>query len=199
MTDADRATTDLGDFTTTTRIVPIAAQAILIGVFAAYVAAALLKLIGLFTNLFFFQRLDTALVSPAGHHLGPFVILVPVAGALTIGVMARYGSDPLEIVFAREVMRAPEPSGAANPLQPGDVVAYPDEPLRVIVYRMAETGRTEAAVVSRTDRAVVGVIALSDLLTARTRILDAERRRERVLGAGLRLPTMFGGGPDSNA
>ena len=199
MTDADRATTDLGDFTTTTRIVPIAALAILIGVFAAYVAAALLKLIGLFTNLFFFQRLDTALVSPAGHHLGPFVILVPVAGALTIGVMARYGSDPLEIVFAREVMRAPQPSGAANPLQPGDVVAYPDEPLRVIVYRMAETGRTEAAVVSRTDRAVVGVIALSDLLTARTRILDAERRRERVLGAGLRLPTMFGGGPDSNA
>jgi len=153
MTDADRATTDLGDFTTTTRIVPIAAQAILIGVFAAYVAAALLKLIGLFTNLFFFQRLDTALVSPAGHHLGPFVILVPVASALTIGVMARYGSDPLEIVFAREVMRAPEPSGAANPLQPGDVVAYPDEPLRVIVYRMAETGRTEVAVVSRTDRA----------------------------------------------
>jgi CBS domain-containing protein len=199
MTDADRATTDLADFTTTTRIVPIAALAILIGVFAAYVAAALLKLIGLFTNLFFFQRLDTALVSPAGHHLGPFVILVPVAGALTIGVMARYGSDPLEIVFAREVMRAPEPSGAANPLQPGDVVAYPDEPLRVIVYRMAETGRTEVAVVSRTDRAVVGVIALSDLLTARTRILDAERRRERVLGAGLRLPTMFGGGPDSNA
>jgi len=43
------------------------------------------------------------------------------------------------------------------------------------------------------------VIAWSDLLTARTRILDAERRRERVLGAGLRLPTMFGGGPDSNA
>ena len=110
-----------------------------------------------------------------------------------------YAIDPLEIVFAREVMRAPEPSGAANPLQPGDVVAYPDEPLRVIVYRMAETGRTEVAVVSRTDRAVVGVIALSDLLTARTRILDAERRRERVLGAGLRLPTMFGGGPDSNA
>jgi len=35
----------------------------------------------------------TDLVSPAGHHLGPFVILVPVIGALVIGVMARYGSD----------------------------------------------------------------------------------------------------------
>src|SRR6185503_7597140 len=64
-----------------------------IGVFAAYVAAALLKLIGLCTNLFFFQRIDTALVSPAGHHLGPWVILVPVAGALVIGAMARYGSE----------------------------------------------------------------------------------------------------------
>jgi chloride channel protein, CIC family len=69
MMHADRTTTDLGDFTTTTHLIPIAALAILIGVFAAYVAAALLKLIGLFTNLFFFQRFDTALVSPAGHHL----------------------------------------------------------------------------------------------------------------------------------
>src|SRR5262249_43906083 len=35
----------------------------------------------------------TSLISPAGHHLGPFVIVVPVAGALVIGVMARYGSE----------------------------------------------------------------------------------------------------------
>src|ERR1043166_7979548 len=83
----------LGDFTTTRRVIPISVLAIIIGIFAAFVAAALLKLIGLFTNLFFFQRVDTALVSPAGHHLGPFVVLVPVAGALVIGVMARYGSE----------------------------------------------------------------------------------------------------------
>src|SRR5580765_6862824 len=70
----------LGDFTTTLRVVPIAGLAVCIGVFAAFVAAALLKLIGLFTNVFFFQRLDTSLVSPTGHHLGPFVVLVPVAG-----------------------------------------------------------------------------------------------------------------------
>ena len=37
---------------------------------SAFVALALLKLIGLFTNLFFFQRWDTALVSPAGNQLG---------------------------------------------------------------------------------------------------------------------------------
>src|SRR5215471_5835949 len=83
----------LGDFTTTRRVLPISALAVCIGVFAAYVAAGLLKLIGLFTNLFFFQRVSTALVTPEAHTLGPFVILVPVAGALVIGVMARYGSE----------------------------------------------------------------------------------------------------------
>ena len=84
---------DLGDFTTGTRVLVITLIAIGIGFISAYVAKALLALIGFFTNLFFYGRLDTSLVSPAGHHLGPFVILVPVLGALVIGVMARYGSD----------------------------------------------------------------------------------------------------------
>src|SRR5438874_13144048 len=83
----------LGDFTTSPRVIPISLLAVVIGLVAAVVAAALLKLIGLCTNVFFFQRFDTALVSPAGHHLGPFVVLVPVAGALLIGMMARYGSE----------------------------------------------------------------------------------------------------------
>jgi CIC family chloride channel protein len=83
----------LGDFTATARLIPIAGLAVAIGLCAALVATGLLKLIGLFTNLFFFQRVATDLVSPAGHHLGPFVIVVPVAGALIIGLMARYGSD----------------------------------------------------------------------------------------------------------
>jgi H+/Cl- antiporter ClcA/CBS domain-containing protein len=83
----------LGDFTTTPRVVLIGAMAVAIGFICAYVALALLKLIGLFTNLFFYQRWNTALVSPAGHHLGPFVVVVPVIGALIIGVMARFGSE----------------------------------------------------------------------------------------------------------
>jgi H+/Cl- antiporter ClcA/CBS domain-containing protein len=83
----------LGDFTTTGRVLPIAGLAVVIGLVAAWVAAGLLNLIALFTNLFFFQRVATALVSPAGHHLGPFVIAVPVIGALIVGVMARYGSE----------------------------------------------------------------------------------------------------------
>jgi CIC family chloride channel protein len=83
----------LGDFTTTWRVLLLSGLAIGIGGFSAFVALALLRLIGLFTNLFFFQRWDTTLVSPAGHALGLFVVLVPVLGAVIIGLMARYGSE----------------------------------------------------------------------------------------------------------
>ena len=83
----------LGDFTTTIRVLPISGLAVAIGTLAAFVALALLRLIGLFTNLFYFGRWSTALVSPAGNHLGVFSVLVPIGGALIIGVMARYGSE----------------------------------------------------------------------------------------------------------
>jgi chloride channel protein, CIC family len=88
-----RAADGLGDFLTSPRLVPMALIAICIGAISAIVAAGLLRLIGLFTNLFFFQRWSTDLVSPAGNHLGVFVVLVPVIGALIIGCMARYGSE----------------------------------------------------------------------------------------------------------
>ena len=83
----------LGDFTANRRIVPIALIAIAVGVLSAFVALALLELIALFTNLFFFQRWSTAGASPAGHHLGLFVIGIPVLGGLIIGLIARFGSD----------------------------------------------------------------------------------------------------------
>ena len=83
----------LGDFTTTTRVLPISAMAIGIGMVAAFVALALLRLIGLFTNPFYFERWNTAMDSPAGNHLGIYSVLVPIGGALIIGVMARYGSE----------------------------------------------------------------------------------------------------------
>ena len=89
----NRSWDQLGDFTTTTRVLPISALALVIGVFASFVALALLRLIGLFTNLFYFGRWSTALVSPAGNHLGLCAVLVPIGGALLIGLMARYGSE----------------------------------------------------------------------------------------------------------
>lgn len=84
---------ELGDFTATTRLIPVSLLAIGIGVVSSYVALALLRLIGLFTNLFYFQRWSTTLVSPGDNHLGISAVAVPVFGALIIGVMARYGSE----------------------------------------------------------------------------------------------------------
>ncbi len=83
----------LGDFTTDWRLIPISLLAIVIGLLSTGVAWALLRLIGLFTNLFYYQRWDFRLVSPAGTPLGAWAILVPVAGSLVIGLMARYGSE----------------------------------------------------------------------------------------------------------
>ncbi|HEX2689105.1 MAG TPA: chloride channel protein [Kofleriaceae bacterium] len=83
----------LADFTATHRMVFLAMIAIGLGVIATYVAFALLQLIALFTNLFYFQRPSFAPASPANHTLGIVGIAVPIAGALIIGLMARYGSE----------------------------------------------------------------------------------------------------------
>ena len=62
------------------------------------------------------------------------------------------------------------------------VVAYPDEPLRVVAHRMSDTGLTRFPVVNNErERKLIGMVALSDLLRARTRNLEEERHRERVL------------------
>ncbi|HLG99144.1 MAG TPA: chloride channel protein [Bryobacteraceae bacterium] len=83
----------LGDFTTNSRLIPISLLAMVIGLISSGVAWVLLRLIGLFTNLFYYQRWDARLVSPADNTLGAWAILVPVGGSLIIGLMARYGSE----------------------------------------------------------------------------------------------------------
>jgi H+/Cl- antiporter ClcA/CBS domain-containing protein len=83
----------LGDFTTDLRLIPISLLAIAIGLISTSVAWALLRLIGLFTNLFYYHRWAFNLASPAGTPLGAWAVLVPVAGSLIIGLMARYGSE----------------------------------------------------------------------------------------------------------
>ncbi|NUN03881.1 MAG: chloride channel protein, partial [Bryobacteraceae bacterium] len=90
-----RSVDELGDFTATPRMIPICLLAVAIGAGSSLVALALLKLIGLFTNLFYFQTLDAELAPPAGNQLGWVAVLVPVGGALIIGLMARYGSEKI--------------------------------------------------------------------------------------------------------
>jgi CBS domain-containing protein len=196
----------------------------------------------------------------------PLVLAVMVAHGLTVLTLRRsiltekisrrglhlsreYAVDPLEIIFAREVMRtavvglpvdvtvtqaedlltksvrgdkpqrlfpvidgqqrlvglvtrtalrrwldlpADSRKTLADMIERKPVVAYEDEPLRVVVYRMAETGLTRLPVVSRDGHTLLGIVGLTDLLSARGRTLEAERRRERVLGTRLRLKSVFG-------
>ena len=65
---------------------------------------------------------------------------------------------------------------------------YPDEPLRMVVYRMAEKGFTRMPVVDRETRKFIGLVSLDDLLKARARHLEEERRRERPLHLRFLLP-----------
>jgi chloride channel protein, CIC family len=84
---------ELGDFTTTVRVIPISLLAIAIGIVSTGVAWCLLRLIGLFTNIAYFHRVSFDFVSPAANQLGVYAIAVPVVGSLIVGLMARYGSE----------------------------------------------------------------------------------------------------------
>ena len=94
----------LGDFTTTYRVIPISALAVVIGIAGAYITWLLLQLIGLFTNVFYYGQWSTAMVSPAENHLGAWAGTDPrcridgdrVDGALRLGSNSRAwnsGSD----------------------------------------------------------------------------------------------------------
>ena len=69
------------------------------------------------------------------------------------------------------------------------VEAFPDEPLRLVVYRMVEKGITRMPVVERSTRRFLGLISLTDLLKARARHLEEERRREQVLSLRFFMPS----------
>lgn len=95
---ADHETTiedELSDFSTNPRVLLLSAMAIVIGAISSLVAYVLIWLIAAITNLAFYHRFSAAPVVPQGHHLGYWVILVPVAGAIIIGFMARFGSEKI--------------------------------------------------------------------------------------------------------
>ncbi|PFH11360.1 H+/Cl- antiporter ClcA [Collimonas sp. PA-H2] len=83
------------DFAADTRLLRISLIAVVIGGCGTLAAYALLNLIRLFTNLFFYQSLSFAARSPAGNHLGLWVILLPVLGGLIVGLIARFGSEKI--------------------------------------------------------------------------------------------------------
>jgi len=92
-------------------------------------------------------------------------------------------------VVRRSRLLARRNAALAAVIERDPVVAHPDEPLRVVAYRMAETGLTRLPVVERDGtRRLLGMVSLRDLLQGRVRNLEAERRRERFLPLRVRPP-----------
>jgi len=92
---AHAAVEGLGDFDVDRRFVLLAILAVPIGIVGTLLAALLLSLIGLMTNLFYYGRISTELVSPANNTLGVYAIFVPIVGGLIVGFMARFGSEKI--------------------------------------------------------------------------------------------------------
>jgi H+/Cl- antiporter ClcA/CBS domain-containing protein len=85
----------LADFSTNRRVLLLSAMALVIGAISSLVAYALIWLIAAITNLSFYHRFSVAPAVPQGHHLGLWAALVPVTGALVVGLMARFGSEKI--------------------------------------------------------------------------------------------------------
>ncbi len=88
------------------RILMIGGMAVVLGAAAAGVAQLLMLMINLITDICFYGRVSdvigpnamprSAVLSPAGNHLGAWVIAMPVIGGLLAGIMARWGSRAIQ-------------------------------------------------------------------------------------------------------
>ncbi len=88
------------------RMVLVSFLAAGIGLVAGVVAFALYKLIGLFTNLFFFHRWSADFSSAQHNNLGWLVIVTPVIGGIIVGIMAKYGTPKIKGHGIPEAMEA---------------------------------------------------------------------------------------------
>jgi len=77
-----------------------------IGLIAGCIAFLLYKLIGLFTNIFFYHRLSADFSSARMNHLGPWVVITTVIGGIIVGLMAKYGSKKIKGHGIPEAMEA---------------------------------------------------------------------------------------------
>jgi H+/Cl- antiporter ClcA/CBS domain-containing protein len=87
------------------RTVFVVGLAVAIAIAAGLAAQLLTRLIGLVTNVAFYGRIDTAFVAPGDGIRGPVALmLIPVAGAVIVGIMARFGSAAIRGHGIPEVM-----------------------------------------------------------------------------------------------
>ena len=79
---------------------------VLVGIAAGIIAYILYDLIGLFTNLAYYQRWSFQFRSPENTPLHYGIIFIPVIGGLIIGFMAKYGSEKIKGHGIPEAMEA---------------------------------------------------------------------------------------------
>lgn len=77
------------------RLIRISTLSVLVAVAISLIAKVLVSLINLVTNIAFFGSFSLAFRSPAGNHLGLWVIIIPAIGGLLVGLMAYYGSKAI--------------------------------------------------------------------------------------------------------
>lgn len=82
----------LSDYTLDARVLYLSALAALLGLVASIAAWALLELINLATNIFYYQRISFVEAEPYTHPLRWWSVFIPVVGGLIVGIIARYGS-----------------------------------------------------------------------------------------------------------
>jgi H+/Cl- antiporter ClcA len=82
----------LSDYQIDSRVVYVSALAAVLGAISTLAAWALLRLIAIATNAFYFQRFSFADVEPATRGVHWWMALMPIAGGLIVGLIARYGS-----------------------------------------------------------------------------------------------------------
>ena len=88
------------------RMVLVSFLAAGIGLLAGLIAFFLYKLIGLFTNIFFYHRFAAEFLSPRHNQLGLWVIPIPVIGGIIVGFMAKYGTSKIKGHGIPEAMEA---------------------------------------------------------------------------------------------
>ncbi|TPI39465.1 chloride channel protein [Mesorhizobium sp. B3-1-6] len=86
---------NLRDFTTDPRVLLIAAIAVVVATAGLFAGIVLLQLIRLATNIAYFGQFSLAELKLEDSPLGYAAVIVPVIGALIIGLMARFGSEKI--------------------------------------------------------------------------------------------------------
>lgn len=85
----------LRDFTTDARVLFVAGIAVAVATAGLFAGIVLLKLIRLATNIAYFGQFSLADLKLENTPLGYAAVIVPVIGALIIGLMARFGSEKI--------------------------------------------------------------------------------------------------------